>query len=88
MSVNVLPPKILSSIGSQVTFECIVSSNVANLPVFWNYPEGSLVSMQNNMLHVNEVTDQSEGSYICTVAVNSSEVMYFSAEASLTIGKC
>lgn len=85
--VNVLPPKILKTIGSQVTFKCIVSSSIKNLTVFWTYPNGSLVSIQNNVLLVTEVTDQSEGSYICTVFANSSENMRLSAEASLKIGK-
>ncbi len=79
-----VPAITLRTVGSQVNFECVVSPNVSNISISWSYPNGSLISIQSNMLLVAEVTELSEGPYACTVALNS---LTFSAEASLRVGK-
>lgn len=86
--VDVVPSRTLAPIGSQVTFECIINTNLpSTFSTTWSYPTGADITTLNNSLSIKEVTTQSEGIYTCRVSIDTAEgQLQFTGEATLQIG--
>lgn len=87
--MNVVPESTLVSEGSQVVFECISNTNIpdSSLSISWEHPQSSEIVVQEKFLNVLNVTNESEGTYTCTVTSNSTgRVIQSSGSASLKLG--
>lgn len=89
LNVVISPSNAFVLPGSSVTFRCDAYSNQpeSSLEYSWEYPNqpDPNIAVTNNILTVEDVSQESEGTYRCTVRENNTEIV-LSATATLTIG--